>query len=95
MPRPGSARTLADLKAARVESLDGDAVAYGHEHLIEVVKAFCDRWEIGVEHLVTDGHEIAQRLADSVRAYVAADMAATGGLDGIFQSPTGPDPGAM
>ena len=30
----------------------------------------------------------------NVEAYVAADKAAKGRMDGIFQSPTGPDPAA-
>ena len=88
----GVSRTLADLEAARVDSLDGDAAAYGHDHLAETVKDFCDRWEIGIEHLATDGREVAQRLNDCVRAYVAADRGAKGRMDGIFQSPAGPDP---
>jgi hypothetical protein len=38
--------------------------------------------------------EIAQRLTDSVRAYVAADTAAKGRMDGVYTKPTGPDPAA-
>ena len=90
----GVNETLADLKAAPVDSLDGDAGAYGHDHLAGVVTDFCDRWEVGIEHLATDGQEVAQRLTDSVEAYVAVDKAAKGRMDGIFQSPTGPDPAA-
>lgn len=90
----GVNETLADLKATRVDSLDGDAGAFGHDHLAGVVKDFCDRWEVGIEHLATDGQEVAQRLTDSVQAYVAVDKAAKGWMDGIFQSPTGPDPAA-
>jgi hypothetical protein len=88
----GVNETLADLKAARVDILDGDAAAYGHDHLAGVVKDFCDRWEMGIEHLATDGQEVAQRLTSSVQAYLAADKAAKGRMDGIFQRPTGPDP---
>jgi Excreted virulence factor EspC, type VII ESX diderm len=88
----GVNQTLADLQEARVDALDGNAADYGHDHLAETVKDFCDRWEIGIEHLATDGREIAQRLTDSVKAYLAVDKAAKGRMDGIYQSPTGPDP---
>lgn len=90
----GVGETLADLKAARVDSLDGSAAAYGHSHLADTVKDFCDRWEIGIEHLATDGREITQRLNDSLKDYLAADKAAKGRMDGIYQRSTGPDPAA-
>ena len=90
----GVNKTLVDLQAARVDALDGNAADYGHDHLAETIKDFCDRWEIGIEHLATDGREIAQRLTDSVKAYLAADKAAKGRMDGIYQSATGPDPAA-
>lgn len=86
--------TLADLKKAPIGSLDGNAADYGHGHLADTIKDFCDRWEIGIEHLASDGREVAQRLTDSVNAYLAADEAAKGRMDGIYQSPTGPDPAA-
>jgi hypothetical protein len=88
----GVEQTLADLRAARVDSVDGRPAAYGNGELAGTVKDFCDRWEIGIDHLATDGREIAQRLNDSLRAYLAADRAAQGRMDGIFASATGPDP---
>jgi hypothetical protein len=88
----GVEQTLADLKAARVDSLDGRPADYGNSDLAGTVKDFCDRWEIGIDHLATDGREIAQRLNDSLRAYLAADKAAKGRMDGIFAGATGPDP---
>jgi hypothetical protein len=90
----GVSDTLAEVKAARVDSLDGNAADYGHNHLADTVKDFCDRWEIGIEHLATDGAEITQRLNDSLQAYLRADKAAKGRMDGVYQSPTGPDPAA-
>jgi Excreted virulence factor EspC, type VII ESX diderm len=91
----GVNETLADLKMVRVDALDGNSADYGHDHLAETVKDFCDRWEVGIEHLATDGREIAQRLTESVKAYLAADKAAKGRMDGIYQSLTGPDPAAQ
>jgi hypothetical protein len=90
----GVNETLAGLKSARVDALDGSAADYGHDRLAETVRDFCDRWEIGVEHLSTDGREVAQRLNESLKAYLAADKAATGRMDGIYQNATGPDPAA-
>jgi len=84
--------TLAALAAAPVDSLDGTAADYGHDRLAETVEDFCDRWAIGADHLATDAREVAQRLNDSLAAYLAADTAAKGRMDGIYQSPTGPDP---
>jgi hypothetical protein len=86
--------TLAQLQAAPVDSLDGTAADYGHDDLADTVATFCDRWEIGIEHLATDARQIAQRLNDSLKAYLAADTTARGRMDGIFGSPAGPDPGA-
>ena len=86
--------TINAIRKTKVDKLAGQTDDYGHDHLANTVKDFCDRWEIGIEHLAKDGMEIAQRLTDSVRAYVAADTAAKGRMDGVYTKPTGPDPAA-
>ena len=86
--------TLNQLRAAKVDQLDGDRSAYGHDHLAGTISDFCDRWEIGVEHLATDGQEVALRLSHSVQAYMRADTAAKGRMDGIYGRSDGPDPAA-
>jgi hypothetical protein len=86
--------TLNDLTAARVDGLDGRSADYGHGHLADVVADFCDRWELGVEHLATDGQEVATRLSQSVQDYLEVDESAKGRMDGIFQRVNGPDPAA-
>jgi hypothetical protein len=86
--------TLNDLKAAKIDGLDGRQADYGHGHLADTVADFCDRWELGVEHLATDGQEVAARLSHSVQDYLAVDKAAKGRMDGIFQRLSGPDPAA-
>jgi hypothetical protein len=86
--------TLEDLGRARVDSLDGRSAGYGHDQLADTVADFCDRWEIGVEHLATDGQEVAQRLSQSVQDYRKVDDAAKDRLTGILQSSSGPDPAA-
>jgi hypothetical protein len=90
----GINKTLNDLKAQRIDDLDGHQADYGHSHLAETIADFCDRWELGVEHLATDGQEVADRLSHSVQAYLKVDAAAKGRMDGIFGKPTGPDPAA-
>jgi hypothetical protein len=86
--------TLEDLRQARVDSLDGASGDYGNDHLANTVKDFCDRWEIGIEHLVTDGQEVATRLSQSVQDYRRSDSAAAGRMRGILQNNAGPDPAA-
>jgi hypothetical protein len=90
----GITMTLEDLGRMRVDSLDGQSGDYGHAHLADTVKDFCDRWEIGVEHLATDGQEVATRLSQSVQDYRRSDVAAAGRMSGLLQSPSGPDPAA-
>jgi hypothetical protein len=79
---------------ARVDTLDGRSADYGHDHLADTVADFCDRWEIGVEHLATDGQEVAQRLSQNVQDYRKVDTATAGRMNGLLQRPAGPDPGA-
>jgi hypothetical protein len=86
--------TLNDLKAARVDGLDGRSADYGHGDLADTVADFCDRWELGVEHLATDGQEVATRLSQSVQDYLEVDKSAKGRMDGILQRLSGPDPAA-
>jgi hypothetical protein len=86
--------TLNGLKAKRIEDLDGRKADYGHGGLAGTIADFCDRWELGVEHLATDGQEIAGRLSRSVQAYLKVDQAAKGRMDGILQRQTGADPAA-
>lgn len=86
--------TLNQLEAERIDDLDGRAADYGHARLAETIADFCDRWELGVEHLATDGQEIALRLSRSVQAYLKVDRSAKGRMDGILQRQTGADPAA-
>jgi hypothetical protein len=90
----GVNQTLNDLAAKKIDQLDGRKAAYGHQRLADTIADFCDRWELGVEHLATDGQEIASRLSHSVQSYLEVDRAAKGRMDGTLQRPTGPDPAA-
>ena len=86
--------TLNDLKARKIDDLDGRKADYGHAHLADTVADFCNRWEIGVEHLATDAQEIAARLSQSVQDYLTVDKAAKGRMEGILERRSGPDPAA-
>ena len=86
--------TLNALKARKIEDLDGRKADFGHARLADTVADFCDRWELGVEHLAMDGQEIATRLSQSVQDYLRVDRAAEGRMDGILERRTGPDPAA-
>ncbi|MFJ8672585.1 hypothetical protein [Streptomyces sp. NPDC093589] len=85
--------TLNDLKEKKVSDLDGDQGDFGHEQLAETVSDFCDRWELGIEHLAKDGQEVAFRLSKSVQNYMEIDAALKGHLDGILERHSGRDPG--
>jgi hypothetical protein len=85
---------LGQLKATKVADLGGASADYGHAGLADTVADFCDRWELGVEHLATDGQQVASRLSLSVLAYRRAEQASKQRVDQIVQSATGPDPAA-
>jgi hypothetical protein len=86
--------TLEELSVAKIDTLDGDRAAYGDDGLAGAVVDFCDRWEIGVEHLAVDGQEVADRLNQCVKAYRQVDAAAHDRLHGVVQRGSGPDPAA-
>jgi hypothetical protein len=87
--------TLNDLNAKKLNDLDGEQGDYGHDHLGETVADFCERWELGVEHLAKDGQEIAGRLSRSVQNYLQVDTSLKGEMDGILQRSSGGDPGVQ
>lgn len=84
---------LSDLTARKVSDIGAPSGDYGHDGLAQTVGDFCDRWELGVEHLATDAQQVAGRLSLCVQAYMGVDQAAKGMFDGIVQQTTGADPG--
>ena len=78
----------------KVKDIDAPKDAFGHDGLGATVQDFCDRWEIGVEHLTKDGSEIADRLVHSLGAYQKAEEMTLSSVQRILQSPAGPDPAA-
>lgn len=84
---------LQDVRAENVTAIDPGVTAFGHTRLASSLAGFCDRWQLGVDNLATDGQEIAGRLRVSMNAYEQFERAAKQRLDSILQG-TGPDPGA-
>lgn len=85
--------TLYQLNATKVNDLVGNQGDIGHGHLAETVTDFCDRWDLGIEHLAKDGQEIASRLSKCVQNYLHTDNSLKGYLDGILEHHSGGDPG--
>jgi hypothetical protein len=81
--------TVRVLAQQSVTDLNPGGGAIGHAHLTDRLANFCERWDIGIGHLGSDGRAIADRLRASAQAYERADHAAAGRFAGI-----GPDPAA-
>jgi hypothetical protein len=73
---------MGKLDEKKVEDIDCDSDAVGHGGLAGKLESFCDRWQIGVENLLEDGAQIAQRLLDSAAAYRDRDNSAAAAMGG-------------
>jgi hypothetical protein len=82
--------TLYDLNSKKVSDIGGKDSDFGHGDLADTVSDFCDRWELGVEHLAKDAQVVAGRLNKSVEAYLATDKSLKGELDGIVSGTADP-----
>ena len=78
-----------EVQAHDVKAINCDDSEYGHDRLASTVADFCDRWDLGVKNLATDGQTIADRLNSAMQAYEEADQ----NLAAVFKG-TGPDPAA-
>ncbi|MFI5662742.1 hypothetical protein [Streptomyces sp. NPDC051684] len=78
----------------KVSDIDAPKDAFGHDELASAVADFCDRWNIGVSHLATDGAEVSDWLTHCVNSYEKAEEHIQLSVQGILQSSTGSDPGA-
>jgi hypothetical protein len=81
--------TLDEVQAHDVKAINCGDSAYGHDRLAGIVADFCDRWDLGVQNLATDGQTIADRLNTAMQAYEEADQNLAQVFTGI-----GPDPAA-
>ncbi|MFF9480644.1 hypothetical protein [Streptomyces sp. NPDC014733] len=83
---------MATKKVSEVDASKGD---FGHDELAAAVSDFCDRWDIGVSHLASDGAEISDRLNHCVKNYERAEQYIQLSVQGILEKPSGGDPGAQ
>jgi hypothetical protein len=90
----GVTDTLNAVATKKVSDIQAPKAAFGHDELADTVADFCGRWEIGVEHLSSDGQQIVDRLNRSVLAYDTVEREAHHALTGILQRSTGSDPAA-
>jgi hypothetical protein len=91
----GVTDVLGAMATRKVSDVDASKSAFGNDGLGAAVADFCDRWNIGVGHLVSDAQEMADRLIASVNAYQHVDTVVAGKFSAIVQSATGPDPAAQ
>ncbi|MFD5734296.1 hypothetical protein ACFWIY_15865 [Streptomyces sioyaensis] len=87
--------TILDAMATKkVSDIDAPKDDFGHDELAAAVVDFCDRWNIGVSHLASDGAEVSERLNHCVKSYEKAEQHFQLSAKGILQSSSGRDPGA-
>lgn len=91
----GVSDTLDAMATKKVSDIDAAKPAFGHDKLAGTVSDFCDRWNIGVEHLAKDGLEVVGRLNACVAAYSHVERVVHGSFDGMLRQADGPDPGAQ
>jgi hypothetical protein len=91
----GVTDTLNALATKKVSDIDADKSAFGHDKLGGTVGDFCERWQIGVEHLAKDGQEVADRLNMSVAAYLHVERSVHGTFNAPLQQASGTDPAAQ
>jgi hypothetical protein len=88
----GVTDTLDKMATRMVSDIDAAKEAFGHDGLAAAVEDFCDRWEIGVEHLTKDAAEVVGRLNWSVTQYQQIEGSVQRSMDGILQRLDQPDP---
>lgn len=83
-------RAAADLRVIAASVRDGsvegaaDQVDFGHPVVASAAADFCARWNRGVSRLIGGNEQMADRLGVAVRAYVAADAAASAAFEELW-----------
>ncbi|WP_128507544.1 hypothetical protein [Streptomyces inhibens] len=85
----GAADLMALLGSHRVEDIDCDADAVGHEGLGAALARFCERWQVGVKNLTKDGRVLSRNLIDTAGAYLEVDHQVAASLDRIVSHTRG------
>jgi hypothetical protein len=91
----GVTDTLNAMATRRVKDVDAAKSAFGHDKLGGTVGDFCERWDIGVSHLIKDGQEFAGRLVDCLDTYAHFERTTQGSFEAITLRSAGPDPAAQ
>lgn len=79
----GAADLMGLLESHRVEDIDCDADAVGHEGLGAALASFCERWQVGVKNLTKDGQVLSRNLIDTAGAYLEVDHKVAANLERI------------
>lgn len=75
-------------------ALPADTSVTGNSSVANALGDFCSRWEQGVQHLVTEGKQIADRLSYAAQAYAAyEDATRHAAAEGGTVAGNAPDPG--
>lgn len=87
--------TLDEASQRRVSDIPHSSSAAGNSDLAGSVSNFLDRWQRGVDNLVSDGREIATRLKENADVYRAVEQHTCDQIKLIHGQLTGngPDPG--
>ncbi|MGH3621020.1 MAG: hypothetical protein ACRDQ5_04425 [Sciscionella sp.] len=91
----GVTDALDAMATKKVSDIDARKDDFGNDRLGSTVSDFCDRWELGVEHLSKDVQHVAGQLTESVNAYLHVERVTKGQLDGILRRSSGDDPAAQ
>lgn len=66
--------TLSQLARHRVDTLDGQSAAVGHDRLAAALSEFCQRWQRGVGTLAADARGLAGELSRCAAHYHHVDQ---------------------
>lgn len=91
----GVTDTLDRLATKKVSDIDLSPSDFGHDHLGETIRDFCDRWQTGVQNLAKNANEFAARLNHSMSAYLSTERLTEEQLTGILAQSRGDDPAAQ
>jgi hypothetical protein len=76
--------------------LPSGSATVGDDNLAGVLGDFCSRWERGIQRLVTEGQQIAERLGYAVYAYSTyEDATRHAAAEGGTVAGDAPDPGTQ
>jgi hypothetical protein len=72
---------MREMRTIAVNDLSGPIEQYGHDELGGAFDEFSERWQHGIEVLITDGAAISGALRSAAKSYVGVDEHTAGGFD--------------